>query len=463
MKSSKTVAKLATRRREQLRRQCDGLVEELKTRIIRLEAAVPPTEEDVDIATAFSEEVGKRLDRLEEAVLECQAFEDDEEDAEDDSFDHVNGLRTETISVTSRLAGLRRRARDAALQNNAPRPQTATPASKAFNFSALSEVDQDISLRGFKEWRKKWESNGKVFNLTSFSRDIQVHSLLTAIGAHAGRIIVTHYAMDLEDEGTTVTLILDNLQAYYRSQRNLTVDRVNFVQRKQGPHETFDQFRFALADMADDAELCQTCCEEQIVTRIIAGTTDEKARIIAESDPFCALKTISLQFQDSTRLEVLPDSGSGANLMSTRDYRRLGYHEGNLVHTGDAIYAANNLGINSLGRHVFKVNLNGISTHALFLITDEYKGTLINRETCQVLRIIPDDFPKQIRREQTVQAVSTPTLEEVKTCSTVWKKGKEHCIPDALSRAPIRDPTPEDLDDEQGICGYCVPCNGPLP
>ncbi|QQP40411.1 Uncharacterized protein FKW44_014437 [Caligus rogercresseyi] len=125
--------------------------------------------------------------------------------------------------------------------------------------------------------------------------------------------------MDLEDEGTTVTLILDNLQAYYRSQRNLTVDRVNFVQRKQGPHETFDQFRFALADMADDAELCQTCREEQIVTRIIAGTTDEKARGAS-------------------------DSGSGANLMSTRDYRRLGYHEGNLVHTGDAIYAANNLG-----------------------------------------------------------------------------------------------------------------------
>ncbi|QQP42427.1 Hypothetical protein FKW44_017088, partial [Caligus rogercresseyi] len=50
-----------------------------KDRIIRLEAAVPPTEEDVDIATAFSEELGKRLDRLEEAVLERR---------EDDSFDH---------------------------------------------------------------------------------------------------------------------------------------------------------------------------------------------------------------------------------------------------------------------------------------------------------------------------------------------------------------------------------------
>ncbi|QQP40414.1 Uncharacterized protein FKW44_014440 [Caligus rogercresseyi] len=70
--------------------------------------------------------------------------------------------------------------------------------------------------------------------------------------------------MDLEDEGTTVTLILDNLQAYYRSQRNLTVDRVNFVQRKQGPHETFDQFRFALADMADDAELAKRAAKNRL-------------------------------------------------------------------------------------------------------------------------------------------------------------------------------------------------------
>ncbi|QQP57199.1 Hypothetical protein FKW44_002111 [Caligus rogercresseyi] len=57
MKSSKKVAKLATRCRDQLCRQCDELVEE--TRITRLEAAVPPTEEDVDIATTFSEEVGR--------------------------------------------------------------------------------------------------------------------------------------------------------------------------------------------------------------------------------------------------------------------------------------------------------------------------------------------------------------------------------------------------------------------
>ncbi len=38
---------------------------------------------------------------------------------------------------------------------------------------------------------------------------------------------------------------------------------------------------------------------------------------------------------------------------------------------------------------------------------------------------------------------------------TVWKKGKEHRIPDALSRSPVNEPTPEDLDDEQELYG-CI-------
>jgi len=38
--------------------------------------------------------------------------------------------------------------------------------------------------------------------------------------------------------------------------------------------------------------------------------------------------------------------------------------------------------------------------------------------------------------------------------TTVWKKGKEHRIPDALSRAPVNEPTAEALLEEQEIFGY---------
>ena len=38
--------------------------------------------------------------------------------------------------------------------------------------------------------------------------------------------------------------------------------------------------------------------------------------------------------------------------------------------------------------------------------------------------------------------------------TTVWIKGKEHKIPDALSRAPVNEPTADDLNDEQAFYGY---------
>jgi hypothetical protein len=50
----------------------------------------------------------------------------------------------------------------------------------------------------------------------------------------------------------------------------------------------------------------------------------------------------------------------------------------------------------------------------------------------------------------TLDAVENPKLQRLKerlspyVFKTVWKKGREHAIPDALSRAPVNDPSPED-------------------
>ena len=62
---------------------------------------------------------------------------------------------------------------------------------------------------------------------------------------------------------------------------------------------------------------------------------------------------------------------------------------------------------------------------------------------------------------QTLDCIDNARLQRLKAdlnayqFKTVWKKGKEHRIPDALSRAPVNDPSPEDLDDEQELYG-CV-------
>ena len=54
----------------------------------------------------------------------------------------------------------------------------------------------------------------------------------------------------------------------------------------------------------------------------------------------------------------------------------------------------------------------------------------------------------------TLDQVENPRLQRMKeqmsafTFQTTWRKGKEHQIPDALSRAPSKDPSSEDLEDE---------------
>ena len=50
----------------------------------------------------------------------------------------------------------------------------------------------------------------------------------------------------------------------------------------------------------------------------------------------------------------------------------------------------------------------------------------------------------------TLDAIDNPKIQRLKerlspySFTTVWRKGKEHAIPDALSRAPVNDPAPED-------------------
>jgi len=58
-------------------------------------------------------------------------------------------------------------------------------------------------------------------------------------------------------------------------------------------------------------------------------------------------------------------------------------------------------------------------------------------------------------------AVETPRLQRLKErtfpyiFTSVWKKGKEHAIPDALSRAPVSNPSPDDLVDDISIA-QCI-------
>ena len=90
---------------------------------------------------------------------------------------------------------------------------------------------------------------------------------------------------------TSPDQVLDLITDYVRAKRNVALDRVAFEERRQGPAESFDDFYIGLRRLAEAADLCGTCVETPLVTRVIAGVRDSetKKKLLAMC-PFPALQ-----------------------------------------------------------------------------------------------------------------------------------------------------------------------------
>jgi len=126
-------------------------------------------------------------------------------------------------------------------------------------------------------------------------------------------------------------------------------------------------------------------------------------RFVGTIDAFCSLDTISLEFNTKDgkywkKIKgVLPDTGSGANLMNTNVYHKLGRDPQKLKRMGDVLEAANNLSINTMGRASFKIRYGKVQVMTQFIITDQCKrGVLLNQKICKQLGIVHKQFPIQV-------------------------------------------------------------------
>ena len=76
-------------------------------------------------------------------------------------------------------------------------------------------------------------------------------------------------------------------------------------------------------------------------------------------------------------------------------------------------------------------------------------------------QLVVDHLPLvSILDKQTLDCVDNARLQRLKShtspynFTTIWRKGKEHRIPDALSCSPVQDPEPDDLEEDKEIYGY---------
>ena len=70
------------------------------------------------------------------------------------------------------------------------------------------------------------------------------------------------------DSELSIKEILDQIQAHFRQKRNVALDQVAFEQRV---HESFDEFYVAVKQLAEEADICPTCKDQRITTKIMAS------------------------------------------------------------------------------------------------------------------------------------------------------------------------------------------------
>ena len=135
----------------------------------------------------------------------------------------------------------------------------------------------DISLRDLTSWRRAWDDFAELEQLNRFTLPQQRAMLRTSLSIDMRSTL--HLAIGIDnDDDVSVSEILDQIHEYVRAKRNVTLDRVALEERKQEDGETFDQFYIALREIANNADLCQTCIDDRLTTRIMSGIRDPETR-----------------------------------------------------------------------------------------------------------------------------------------------------------------------------------------
>ena len=155
--------------------------------------------------------------------------------------------------------------------NNAtPNAQTQTAESRAKlqNVARPTKLDVDITYSKFRSWRNAFKDYAMLQKL---------HDMPVALQRADFRCCLTEQmrlylkcAMNISDDTNfSIDQIMDIIQAHLRQKRNVALDRVAFDERKQEKGETFDEYYVAIRKLSEEADLCGTCLDQRLTTKII--------------------------------------------------------------------------------------------------------------------------------------------------------------------------------------------------
>jgi hypothetical protein len=190
-------------------------------------------------------------------------------------------LATQLTAITQQLAAL------VAASGTAPAPPapvSSTPPIAAASTqrrrldpSSMEKLHGDASLSLLRSWRNRWNDYAALNQLSSYPVGEQMAALRMALDPSMQQVVEIALGI-LPTSITTPDQVLDQISDYVRAKRNIALDRVAFEERRQGPSESFDDFFIGLRRLADAADLCGTCSDSRMATRIMAGIRDSETK-----------------------------------------------------------------------------------------------------------------------------------------------------------------------------------------
>ena len=162
-------------------------------------------------------------------------------------------------------------------QAQAPARQAAVPK---VNLATPQNLESDYSIAKFQQWRAIWDDYARVVQLDKQDRENQLAVFRNCLSMDMRSVLTEVIGVPNHTVANplTVAVLLDRIQAYFRSKRNIALDCVAFDNRKQRESEDFDSYLVTIRELARDAELCNTCLDRRLTTRIMSGIKDEETR-----------------------------------------------------------------------------------------------------------------------------------------------------------------------------------------
>eukprot|EP00094_Tigriopus_californicus_P008302 TCALIF_07998-PA protein Name:"Protein of unknown function" AED:0.45 eAED:0.45 QI:0/0/0/0.5/1/1/2/0/288 len=265
MDEPKEADMLATARRSrgQLRRRSQASLQAFQDQVAKVEAK---TEFTLDALIGAEQRVGlvqRQLDLYESAVLKCQVLEQftDEQSAGDEHAGLLEQLQHEFEETQVTLRTLRQLELDSVssrpVGGEGPTPETSGQGGGYHVPRATVRqpptLDKDVDYKKYIQWRTSWDNYAQIVCLSDQPDDHQ--TALFKSFCTPGLLEKMTHAMNIQWSGSTLTSILTQIETYLKEQRNVALDRLRLVNRKQAEGETFDDFYTALCVLADEADL----------------------------------------------------------------------------------------------------------------------------------------------------------------------------------------------------------------